>query len=814
MQTLRFAFRMLLKHPAVTLVAVVTLALGIGANTAIFSVVNGVLLKPLPYKDPERLLALWENVPTHGKWRASPANFFDWKKQSTSFEDMAAYGGSTVTLTGQGEPEQLSGANVSSGYFNVLGVHPVLGRSFMNEEHEPGKGNVVVLSDELWQQRFARDPGTIGKTITLDGKPYTVIGVMAPGIYPGHPTTTGRIDFDQHSQQYWLPMSFNAEWAAVRSAHVYGVIGRLKPGVTFEQATTEMTAIGARLEQAYPENKGEGIIVSKFMNELVGDVRPALLILMVAVGLVLLIACANIAGLLLAQHAARSKEIAIRAALGASRMRLVFQFFVEGVLLSLFGAVAGVGLATIGLATLVKFIPQDFPRLALIGIDWKVLAFTLGMSLLTCLIFGLIPAWQASKPDLHSTLEQGGRTSGAGASRLRLRQLLVVGQVSIAVMLVVGAGLLIKSFWLLSRVDPGFQPEHVLSLSINLPPAQYAKPETINRFFSQLEHNLAAISGVQSVGIAYDHPLQTNWVDSFQIEGRVRSNDSASLNANFNPVGPDYFKTTGMRLMKGRAFTRQDDQDHPGVAVVNEAFVRQYFQNEDPIGRKIQASPPARIWQNQKLTSFEIVGVVHDVKSAGLQAASEPTYYLPASQSPLSDMVVLVRTTSEPTSIVPALRQAVSSIDPNQPISNISTMDKIVSDSISRPRLNMLLMGLFGALALILAVVGIYGLLSFAVTQRTQEMGIRMALGAQVSDVVTLVLRQGMTLALIGEVLGLIGAFALTRGMQKLLFGVTPTDASIFIAVVGVLSTTALLACYLPARRAAKVDPLIALKYE
>jgi putative ABC transport system permease protein len=814
MQTLRFAFRMLVKNPGVTVVAVITLALGIGANTAIFSVVNGVLLKPLPYKDPERLVALWENVPDHGKWRASPANFFDWKNQNTSFEGMAAYGGSAATLTGQGEPEQLLGSSVSAGYFDVLGVQPMLGRAFVSDEHEPGKGQVVILGHEIWQRRFSADPNVLNRTITLDGSPYTIIGVMSSGIYPVRPTTSGRIDFDQQQQQYWLPMSFNTQWASARSAHVLGVIGRVKPAVTIEQATAEMNTIAARLEQTYPADKGEGIIVNKFMNELVGDIRPALFVLMVAVGLVLLIACANIAGLLLAQHAARSKEIAIRAALGASRLRLVAQFFVEGVLLSLFGAIAGISLAAVGLGLLLKLIPQDFPRLDLIKIDWRVLSFTLGVSFVTCLIFGLIPAWQASKPDLHTTLEQGGRTSGPGASRLRFRQLLVVFQVSIAVMLVVGAGLLIKSFWLLSRVDPGFQSEHVLALSITLPAAKYGKPEDVNQFFSKLNQNVAALPGVQSVAVAYDHPLQTSWVDSFQIEGRVQSTNSASTSANFNPVGPDYFKAVGMRLMKGRGFTAQDDQDHPGVAVVNEAFVKQYFQNEEPIGRRIQAGPPTRIWKSQKLTSFEIVGIVHDVKSAGLQAAAEPTYYLPASQAPLADMAVLVRTTTDPTSIVPALRQAVSAIDTNQPISNISTMDKIVSDSISRPRLNMLLMGLFGALALILAVVGIYGLLSYAVTQRTQEMGIRMALGAQVSDVLKLVLRQGMTLALIGEALGLVGAFALTRVMQKLLFGVTPTDAPIFIVVVGILTTTALFACYVPARRAAKVNPLIALKYE
>jgi len=812
MQTLQYAFRMLVKNPVVTLVAVITLALGIGANTAIFSVVNGVLLRPLPYKDADRLVALWENVPEHGRWRAAPANFFDWKKQNTVFEDMSVYGASTMTLTGQGEPEQLQGARVGSGYFNVIGVAPIRGRAFLPEEYEPGKGQVVILGYSLWQRRFGADENIVGKTITLDGDIYQIIGVMGPGTYPARPTTTGQISFDEQAQQYWHPMSFTAGWAAVRTAHVFGVLGRLKPNVSLEQAQAEMNTIGARLEQQYPANKGEGIIVNAIMNEVVGDVRPALLTLMFAVGLVLLIACANIAGLLLAQHAARSKEIAIRAALGANRFRLTYQFFIEALLLSMLGALSGIILAKIGIDVLLRLIPEDFPRLGLVKIDWRVLGFTLALSLITCLVFALVPAWQASKPDLHATLEQSGRTSGPGANRLRFRQLLVVFQVSMAVMLVIAAGLLIKSFWRLRSVDPGFQAEHVVKLDLTLS-SKYAKPEAINQFFKEFNDSVSKLPGVQSVAIAYDHPLQTNWVDSFQIEGRVSATQD-SLQANFNPIGPDYFKTLGMHLMSGRGFTAQDDQDHPGVAVVNESFVRHYFPNESPFGRHITPGPPGRIWQGKKLTSFEIVGVVHDVKSAGLQAPTAPTYYLPAAQAPLQDMAVIVRTTTEPLSIIPELRQAVLAIDPDQPISNISTMEKIVSDSIARPRLNMFLMGLFGALALILASVGIYGLLSYSVAQRTQEMGIRMALGAQVTDVLKLVLRQGMTLALIGEALGLVGAFALTRVMQRLLFGVTPTDATIFISVVGILTTTAVLACYLPARRAARVDPLVALRYE
>src|ERR1700752_31684 len=813
-QDLQYGLRMLAKHKSVTAIAVLTLALGIGANTAIFSVVNAVLLNPLPYREPDKLVALWENVPGHGRWRTAPANFFDWKKQNTVFEDVVAFGQGSMALRGDGEPEQLTGGRVSSGFFGVVGVEPLLGRSFSPEEYEPEKGQVVILGYSFWQRRFGGDRNIINRNITLDGTSYTVVGVMPPGIYPVSPQTAGRLAFDEQQQNFWIPMSFTAGWAAVRSAHVLGIVARLKPGVTLQQATTEMNTIGARLEQEYTAHRREGIVVSPIMSEVTGNVRPALLTLLGAVALVLLIACANVAGLLLAQHSGRSKEIAIRAALGAGRGRLMRQLFIEGVLLSLSGTAIGLLIATSGPKVLLQFFPAGVPRLAQVSLDLRVLGFTILISLGTCLIFGLIPAWQASKPDLHTTLEQSGRTSGPGASRLRFRQLLVVFQVSVAVMLVIGAGLLIKSFWLLQRVDPGFQSEGVLTAEVILPFTKYSDGKQINNFYQQLTERLSAIPGVRNATISYDHPLTLNWLDDFEIEGRVVSPESRSQSANFIPIGADYFDTVGLKLVAGGKITHRGDQDHPGVAIINESFAKHYFPNENALGRRMKSGPPGRIWRGQKLTSFEIVGVVRDVKLAGLDAPSEPAYYLPASQAPLQDMTILVRTTTDPLSIVGALRQAVLSIDPNQPISNIKTLEKVVDDSIAQRRLNMLLMGLFGGLAMLLSAVGIYGLLSHAVTQRTQEMGIRMALGAQTSDVLKLVLRQGMTLAIAGEVIGLAGAFALTRLMRGLLFGVTPNDATTFVIVAGVLAVVALLACYVPARRATKVDPLVALRYE
>ena len=816
LQDLRYSLRLLMKRPGFTLIAVITLALGIGANTAIFSVVNAVMLRPLPYNDPDRLVSLWESVPERGraKWRVAPANFFDWKNQNHVFEEMAAFSASTMTLTGGGEPEQILGARASAGYFTVVGVEPTLGRSFTAEEYEPGKGQVVILGHGLWRGRFGSDRDIIGRAITLDGSSYTVVGIMPPGIYPMWPTTSGQISFDAGQQQFWLPMSFSAQWAGVRTAHVLGVIGRLKPGVTLDQARADMKTIADRLEQEHAANRGEGIVLNPFMDEVIGNVRPALFILLVAVGLVLLIACANVASLWLAQLAARRKEIAIRTALGAGRARLVGQFFLESLLLSLLGAAAGIGLALLGIDLIMKIIPEQIPRLDQVQVDLNVLGFTLVLSIATGLVFGLAPAWQASKPDLQEMLKEGGQTSGAGAGRQRFRRLLVISQISPAVMLVIGAGLLIKSFWQLRQVDPGFKPERVMTLNLSLPQSKYSKPDQITAFFNQLVEKINNLPGTQSVAIAYDNPLETSWVDSFTVEGRPAPEAGETNSANFNPVSWDYFRALSIEVLKGRQFTAQDDQDHPGVAIVNEAFARRYFPNEEPLGKRLQPGPPARIWNNERLTVFEIVGVVRNVKSAGLKAEAEPIYYLPAPQAPLGDMQILVRTESDPAALIPALRNAVLMIDPNQPIAGINTMEKVVSDNIAQPRFNMLLMGLFGAVALMLAAIGIYGLLAYSVARRRREIGIRMALGATGPDVLRMVIGQGLRLTMVGLIIGLAGAFVATRVLSGLLFGVSLTDPIIFSVVAVVLAIVALGACAIPARRATKVDPMVALRYE
>ena len=813
-QDLRYSVRMLVKNPGISAVIVITLALGIGANTATFSIVNAVLLRPLPYSNPDRLVALWTNVPELGRSCTSPANFFDWKEHNTVFENVAAFNSSTLTLTGDGEPTQMMGANATIGYFEVLGVKPMIGRSFIPEEYEPGKNQVVILGNAFWRSQYGADEKIIDRVIKLDGRSYTVTGVMPPGVYPVWPTTSGGLSFDENQQQFWLPMAYNPRWAADRTSHVLGVVGRLKPGGTLAQAQAEMNTLGARLEQENVANKGEGIIVNAFMNEVVGDVRPALLTLLCAVGIVLLIACANIASLLLAQYGARSKEIAIRTALGAGRVRLVRQFFIEALLLTMLGTIAGIALAKFGMGPLMKIIPTQIPRLNQVQLDGQVLAFTILLSFVTCLLFAVGPAWQAARPDLQPILEHGLRTSGMGAGRhQRFRQLLIVFQVSMAVTLVICAGLLIKSFSRLRQIDPGFTSNRVLSAHVTLSP-RYNRGPKINGFYNQLIERISGLPGVDAVAIAYDHPLETNLLDDFKIEGKIGSEAERSASANFEPVSWDYFRTVGTTIISGRPFTSQDNQDHSGVAIVNEAFARRYFPHENALGQQIQPVRPAQIRDNEKFTSFEIVGIVRDMKSAGWNTESEPIYYLPATQAPFQEMTILVRTRNDPTMLVSALRNAVQTIDPTLPVTNISTLDQIVSDSIAQPRLNMLLMSLFGALALILAAVGIYGLLSYTVTERTREIGIRMALGAQVTDVLKHFLRQGMTLVLIGEVIGLLGAFALTRVIRGLLFGVAPTDGMTFLVVVVLLTSVALVACYFPARRAAKVDPLVALRYE
>lgn len=802
---------MLLKRRGFTMIALLTLAVGIGANTAIFSLVHAVLIRPLPYAEPDRLVSLWETIPEKGinRFRVAPGTFLDWRSRSDSFENMAAFASSSLTLTGAGEPEQLSGAQVSEGYFDTLGVQPVLGRAFRSDEHTAGRNRVVILDHGFWQRRFGGSPGVIGTTLLLDGTSFEVVGVMPPRVYPTQPATVGRMSFEASQQQFFAPLTLAGEWAENRRSHVFGVIGRLRRGVTLEQSQADMTKLASSLAQDYVANRGEGIVVSKLLDEVVGKVRPAMLILVGAVAALLLIACANVAALLLASINSRRREIAVRSALGAGRGRIIRQFLAEGLVLSIAGSALGVWFASFGLNALMQIIPVEIPRIDQVAINTPALAFTLMLSIITSLLISLVPALQASKPDMQDALKETARSQ---TGRQVFRRTLVVGQIAGAVVLVIGATLLVESFRRLRSVDLGFNPDRVLAASLSLPQSKYGEWQRVSAFYDQLLDAMRKTPGVIAAASAYDHPLETNWIDSFEIEGRTRENQTPT--ADLHLISPDYFDAVGIALVEGRVFSDRDDPDHPGATILNEAFAARYFPNESPLGKRILTATPSRMVDTRMPSSFEIVGVVRDVKSHGVSSAAEPAYYIPARQFPQSNMTVLVRTEGDALRMSSALRHQVALLDPDQPVSGITTLEKLCSDSVAAPRFNAQLMGMFGIVALLLSAVGIYGLLAHTVSARTQEIGIRMALGATPGDVQRLVIGQGVRLALTGVAIGLGAAFALTRLMTSLLYGVSPTDPVTFVSIACLLMLAAVLACYLPARRATKVDPMIALRYE
>lgn len=814
---IRYSVRTLLKNPGFTVVVIITLALGIGANTALFSIVNGVILRPLPFPEPDRLVAVWEKVPNEkqSRHRVTAANFFDWRDQSQSFEEMAAFGAAALSLTGAGEPEQLRGARVTNGYFRVLGVESVAGRSFVAEESRTGAPSVVIISEGLWQRRFGADPELIGKSITLNDTSYTVIGVMPTGLYPTWPVATAKFSFLPEQQQFWVPIAETAQSRTNRRSHVLGVIGRLKRGVTLEQAQSEMESIAAGLAEQYPQtNAGESVMLNPFVDEMIGNVREALLILFGAVGFVLLIACANVASLLLARLAARRKEVAIRAALGAGRIRLVRQFLTEGLLLSLAGGSIGVALAAFGTDLILKLVPLEIPRLSQTSLDRDVLLFTLMISIVTALVFGLAPAWQATRGDLNRSLREGGRSSSSAEGRQRFRKILVAAQIGLAVTLVIGAGLLIRSFIELQQVSPGFKPDNVLVADITIPSTRYSEIHQVSEFYSRLLERVREIPGVESVSTAYDHPLEANWIDTFSIEGRPAPVSGESLSGWMRPVGAGYFRTLGVEILRGREFTDQDDVRHSGAVVINESFAQTHFPDEDPVGKRLILSTPRGMWGDVVPTTFEIVGIVGNEKFLGVNAASEPAFYVPDKQFPQTSMQLMVRSKGDPLAIVSSIRDAVWSVDPDQAIARIDTMEALLAAQLAQYRFNMVLMGMFGAAALALASIGVFGLLSYQVAQRTHEFGVRMALGAAPRNVFGLVVRQGIALTIVGLIAGLIASIALTRLLASLLFGVTAIDPLTFAGVGVLLAAVALVACLIPARRATKVDPMVALRYE
>jgi putative ABC transport system permease protein len=800
-QDIRYAFRRLIKSPAFTLVALLTLALGIGANSAIFSVVNAVLLQPLPYRAPEQIVGIYHLSEGRRATMSGP-NFTDVKKLNTTLQDAAAYTRSRVILTGRGEPVRLDTAEVSATLFDLLGVQAMRGRTFRAEENQPGKTHVAVLSHELWRQRFGGEESIIGQQVTLDGVQYQVIGVMPP-----------KFSFPA-ARALWTPIEYTEDFTTKqRGAWYLQAIGRLKPGVSLDQARAEIETIGSQLARQYPDaNEGVGITAMSLHEAIVGDVRQAFWVLLGAVGFVLLIACVNVANLLLARAASRESEIAVRTALGANRGRLVRQLLTESVILGLAGGAIGLLLAVWGVEALVALEPQGIPRLNEVQVDPVVIAFTLGLALLTGLLFGVFPALQSTRGGISSSLKEGGRGALTTRGGARMRTTLVIAEVALAVTLLAGAGLLIRSFSRLASVDPGFQVKPALTFELSLPDSRYEERERQVAFFDQLLPRLQAIPGVTTAAGVISLPLSgTSLVLTFEVEGRPPLPPAQQPAMQVRIATTNYFKAIGIPLKRGRAFSEQDRMSTPQVAVITEAAARQYFPGEDPIGKRIKLG-----WGNNgKYAGGEVVGIIGDIKDAGLDEPNPPQIFLPYSQWPVQSMAILLETAVPPETVAEPARQAVYSVDGNLPVGNVRTLQQLVARSISQPRFYMTLLSVFAAVALTLAAVGIFGVLSYAVAQRTREIGIRMALGAHESTVLGLVVREAMVMAGAGVVIGLAAALLLTRWLvAQLLFETSAHDPTTFVVVAVLLSAVSLLAAYLPARRATRVDPIVALRAE
>jgi putative ABC transport system permease protein len=805
-QDIRYGLRLLIKRPGFTAVALVALALGIGANTAIFSVVNAVLLRQLPYRDPSRLVMVWENNRRSGRSQnvISPANFLDWRDQNTVFEDMAMFIDFRFNLSGVDDPEELPGQIAQVNLFDVLGVNAAMGRTFAPENSERGRDNVVILSHGIWQRRYGGDPDIVGKSIMLNGESNTIVGVMPSGfqLYVKQGSQIGK------PVEIWLPWTYNPR-ARVRAGRAWMSVARMKPDVTLTQAQTEMDSIAARFEEQYPEfDKGWGATVVPIREQFVGEIKKALLILLAAVGFVLLIACANVANLLLARAATRQKEIAIRTALGAGRRRVIRQLLTESVLLSLIGGGAGLLLALWGTDLLLALSPKDLLGVDRVALDRPVLAFTAAVSLITGVLFGLAPAIAASRTNLNETLKEGGRDSTSGGRSRRIRNAFVVAEVALALVLLVGSGLMIKSLWRLQSVNPGFDSSKLLTARLLLPASKY-KDSQRTEFFKQLVERLQALPGVRSATAIDALPFGgPGSATGFFISGQPAPAAGEKPVCDVRVIEPNFFDVMGIPLLEGRTFTDREAAQVSRVVVVNKALADLYFQGEDAIGKRIA------IDMSDNPVPSEIVGVVGDAKYAGVDVDARPMAYWPHPELARSFMTMIVRTESDPLTLAAALRHEVQAIDKDQPVADVRTMEQLMSSSIARTRFSAMLLVVFASVALVLAAVGIYGVMAYSVEQRTHEIGIRMALGAGRGDVVAMVVRQGMMLAGAGVVVGLGAAWALTRFLASLLYQVSATDTASFVSISIALGIVALAASLIPAYRATKVDPMVALRYE